>query len=99
MNRILAAALAAVSLAVIPGADANAQVRVDTSTPMQLTTVPLQLAPPVTCKNPGSSQDVAKTPSLVNTGLYAIPAGKTLFWKSSDGDSGEIKLLAPLAPQ
>ncbi len=70
MNRILGVALAALSLAIVPSA--NAQERLD----LQL--IPLTLSPPITCKNPGSSQDVVKTPYLVNTGLYAIPAGKKL---------------------
>jgi hypothetical protein len=95
MNRLLGLALAALSLSVIPSA--NAQERVDLSQPSSLMTVPLTLAP-IQCKNPGSSQDIAKTPYLVNATSSAIPTGTMLFWKSSDGDSGEYKLTAPLAP-
>lgn len=52
----------------------------------------------LTCKNPGSSQDVAKTPVLVNTTSAAIPKGQTISWKASDGDQGTYKLGADLAP-
>ncbi len=50
------------------------------------------------CANPGSSQDVGKTPSLKNTTTSAIPKGLTIKWSSSDGDSGSVTLAADLAP-
>jgi len=52
----------------------------------------------VSCMNSGSSQDVAKTPYLKNETGKTIPAGKTISWKASDGDSGSVKLAADLAP-
>ncbi len=53
---------------------------------------------PITCMNPGSHQDVSKTPSLKNTAGGTIRKGQILSWKSSDGDHGTIKLDADLAP-
>lgn len=50
------------------------------------------------CKNPGSQQDVAKTPVLKNTTGTTIPKGYTIGWSASDGDSGFVKLDADLAP-
>jgi hypothetical protein len=50
------------------------------------------------CANPSSHQDVAKTPVLKNVTTAAIPKGRTLYWKSTDGDSGSVKLEADLAP-
>lgn len=99
MNRILGLALVAASFAIIPTASAQ-QLRESGVYTGPLTTVPLVLETPVsiTCKNPGSSQDVAKTPSLTNSTSAKIPAGKTLFFKSSDGDSGSLKLSADLLP-
>ena len=52
----------------------------------------------ITCTNPGSSQDVAKTPSLTNSTSAKIPAGRMLFFKASDGDVGTLLLPADLAP-
>lgn len=95
MIRHLGLALAALSLSVV--SSANAQERVDLSQPQSFMQAPLTLSP-IQCKNPGSSQDIAKTPYLVNATASAIPTGTTLFWKSSDGDGGEYKLTAPLAP-
>ncbi len=50
------------------------------------------------CANPGSSQDVGKTPTLKNTTTTTIPKGYVLKWNSSDGDSGSVTLDANLAP-
>jgi hypothetical protein len=61
---------------------------------VSLSIVPITIA----CKNPGSSQDVAKTPVLTNSTSHPIAKGKTLTWKSSDGDGGSLKLDADLLP-
>jgi len=50
------------------------------------------------CRNPGSHQDVAKTPIIKNTSGQQLPIGHTISWSSSDGDSGQVTLQAPLAP-
>jgi len=57
-----------------------------------MVTVPLQ------CRNYGGQQDVAKDPDIINSTRKTIPAGKTLYWKSSDGDGGSIVLDHALAP-
>lgn len=99
MNRTLGLALVAASFAIIPSA--SAQVRDSGVYTGPLTTGPLLLLETpvsITCKNPGSSQDVVKTPWLTNSTGAKIPAGKTLFFKASDGDSGSVKLSADLLP-
>ena len=54
---------------------------------------------PIQCKNPGSSQDVNKTPSLINTTGVTIPKGQTLFWETNGSDKGgNIHLTADLLP-
>lgn len=64
-----------------------------------IVTAPLLLSTVnVGCSNPGSSQDVAKTPVLKNTTSAAIPKGYVLNWKASDGDQGSVTLQANLAP-
>ena len=50
------------------------------------------------CTNPGGQQDVSKTPNIKNSTPKKIPAGKTLYWESSDGDSGTLVLTTALAP-
>jgi hypothetical protein len=50
------------------------------------------------CRNYGGQQDVAKNPDIINSTKQTIPSGKTLFWKSTDGDSGSIVLDHSLAP-
>ena len=50
------------------------------------------------CRNYGGQQDVAKNPDIINTTKATIPAGKTLYWKSTDGDSGSLVLNHALAP-
>lgn len=99
MNRILGLGLVAASFAIIPSA--SAQVRDSGVYTGPLTTGPLLLLETpvsITCKNPGSTQDVAKTPWLTNSTAAKIPAGKTVFFKASDGDSGSLKLTADLLP-
>ena len=50
------------------------------------------------CKNPGSHQDVAKTPNIINNTTKTIPTGQKVYWKTNNGDKGEIELTSPLAP-
>lgn len=49
----------------------------------------------LTCKNPGSHQDVAKTPIISNPNGPAVPSWKTIYWNSSDNDGGQVQ--GPLA--
>ncbi|MFN0111062.1 MAG: hypothetical protein ACKVZH_19550 [Blastocatellia bacterium] len=49
------------------------------------------------CKNPGSHQDVAKTPSVSNTTGKVLKKGTKLNWSASDGDKGVITLANDLA--
>lgn len=46
----------------------------------------------LTCHNYGGQQDVAKNPDIINSTKKPLPAGKTLYWKSTDGDSGSVVL-------
>lgn len=48
------------------------------------------------CKNPGSHQDVAKTPWVKNTTAKTMPKGHKINWKASDGDKGVITLTKDL---
>ena len=50
----------------------------------------------LSCSNPGSHQDVAKTPILKNITTAPIKAGQTVHWTASDGDYGSMKLQAPM---
>ena len=50
------------------------------------------------CRNPGSHQDVAKTPIIKNTTGQELPIGHKISWSSSDGDYGQITLQEPLPP-
>ena len=50
------------------------------------------------CRNPGSHQDVAKTPIIKNTSGKTIPAGEKMSWSSSDGDYRQIDVQQNLAP-
>ena len=70
-----------------------------TATAKERQAIVLGTAVPIQCTNPGSSQDVAKTPSLINTTGIAIPAGQMLFWKTNGSDpGGSIRLTAALQP-
>lgn len=71
--------------------DANAQIRINPGTIAALGTE-IQLA----CSNPGSRQDVGKTPILKNTTGATIPKGYSVSWMASDGDGGTITLAADL---
>jgi hypothetical protein len=50
------------------------------------------------CSNPGSQQDAAKTPVVQNTTAAPIPRGRSLLWRSSDGDHGGVTLGQDLLP-
>jgi hypothetical protein len=52
----------------------------------------------IACKNPGSSQDVAKTPYLVNNTAGTLKKGQVVTWQASDGDKGSVTLAADLLP-
>lgn len=51
------------------------------------------------CKNPGTQQDVAKTPVIINTTDQMIGAGVTLYWSATDGDKGALTLQSSLTPK
>ena len=50
------------------------------------------------CKNPGSPQDAAKTPFLINNTGVTIPKGQILSWESTTNEKGTVKLDADLKP-
>lgn len=50
------------------------------------------------CRNYGGQQDVAKNPDIINSTQKTIASGKTLYWKSTDGDSGSVVLDHALPP-
>jgi hypothetical protein len=50
------------------------------------------------CSNPGTQQDTAKTPSIRNTSAAAIPRGRSVLWRASDGDHGGVTLGQDLLP-
>ena len=50
------------------------------------------------CRNYGGQQDVSKNPDIINSSKKTFAAGKTLYWSSSDGDSGSVVLDHSLAP-
>lgn len=50
------------------------------------------------CRNYGGQQDVSKNPDIINSSKKTIPSGKTLYWNSTDGDSGSVVLDHALAP-
>ena len=97
MNRIFGLALAAASLAIVPSASA-ANTEPANAAPAPASAGGILTSVAVTCTNPGSSQDVVKTPSLTNSTSTKIPAGKMVFFKSSDGDVGTLLLPADLLP-
>lgn len=45
----------------------------------------------VGCQNPGSHQDVAKTPIITNTTGHAISALTKVYWTATDGDKGYVQ--------
>jgi hypothetical protein len=50
------------------------------------------------CRNYGGQQDVSKNPDIINSSKKTIASGKTLYWSSTDGDSGSVVLDHALAP-
>jgi hypothetical protein len=50
------------------------------------------------CRNYGGQQDVSKNPDIINTSHKTIASGKTLYWTSTDGDSGSVVLDHAFAP-
>jgi hypothetical protein len=60
--------------------------------------IPLPTFVSVQCSNPGSSQDVAKTPAIKNTSLTTLYKGQRINWYASDGDLGQVTLGADLPP-
>jgi hypothetical protein len=50
------------------------------------------------CRNYGGQQDVSKNPDIINSSKKTIASGKTLYWTSTDGDSGSVVLDHALAP-
>lgn len=42
----------------------------------------------LTCSNPGSHQDVAKTPIITNSTRHPISATTKVYWTATDGDKG-----------
>ena len=92
MKKLIAALASVLSVsALFSGSSADAQVRLQPG-------ATLGTAITVGCGSSGGSQDVAKHVILKNDTGKPIPAGKTLSWKASDGDSGSVKLSAELAP-
>lgn len=57
---------------------------------------PVKLA--LQCRNYGGQQDVSKNPDIINSTKQTVPAGKTVYWTSTDGDSGSVVLQKALAP-
>lgn len=45
----------------------------------------------LTCENPGSHQDIAKTPIVTNSTGKPITSTTKVYWNSSDGDHGTIQ--------
>lgn len=45
----------------------------------------------LTCANPGTHQDVAKTPRITNSTSHAISATTKVYWTASDGDHGFVQ--------
>jgi hypothetical protein len=90
-NAFFVATVMAVALLAGAGLIASAQ-NVRSAKPDQFAAIILK------CRNYGGQQDVAKNPDIINTTRQTIPAGKTLYWKSSDGDSGSVQLDHALAP-
>ncbi len=91
LGTVIGAAL--VALAAGTPKDASAE----TAT-ISTTRIPLPTFVSIDCQNPGSSQDVAKTPVLKNTALTTLYKGQRLSWSSSDGDYGQLTLAADLPP-
>lgn len=97
---LVAAAALALGVATPKVADADNRMPVSPMPTMGTTIPNLYIGTSISlaCSNPGSHQDVSKTPSLKNTSGAKIAKGQTLYWKATDGDSGSMKLEADLLP-
>ncbi len=102
----LAAAVAVCAAAFGAGSTSTSTTTASTvspaATPVPTARIPVGVA--VSCVNPetlhpGSpDQSVNKWPIVTNSLGYTVPAGNTLEWKSSDGDSGSYPLGGPMHP-
>jgi hypothetical protein len=97
IGTFLGAALAVLGASSATDAKAAETATISTAT-TNLTRIPVPTFVSIACQNPGSSQDVAKTPVLKNTALTTLYKGQKLSWSSSDGDMGQVILEADLAP-
>jgi|GEM_PF-4964745 len=70
--------------------------RADDVKPLRM--IPLPSFVSIECSNPGSAQDVAKTPVLKNTAQTTLYKGQRIRWSASDGDVGDVTLTADLPP-
>ncbi len=43
------------------------------------------------CRNPGSHQDVAKTPIITNTTNHSLSSTIKVYWNATDGDKGYVQ--------
>lgn len=86
---LLAASMALVALTVT-GLALNARAQISTNR--------VGAAIILKCRNYGGQQDVSKNPDIINSTTKTIPSGKTLYWKSTDGDAGSVVLDHALAP-
>jgi hypothetical protein len=50
------------------------------------------------CENPGSHQDVAKTPIITNSTRTTLPKGRVLYWQTNKGEKGQVQLVNDLKP-
>jgi hypothetical protein len=91
MKKIVVTGLLALALgaAMLPETEASADGRVP---------IILGQAVPVGCTNPGSPQDVGKTPILKNTTNTTLGKNFLVTWSASDGDHNSIRLDADLPP-
>lgn len=62
---------------------------------VSLNAAPVYKKVPLTCTNPGSHQDVAKTPLIKNTTLNSLSESVKVYWTATDGDSGFV--MGPFA--
>lgn len=53
---------------------------------------------PLACKNPGTHQDVGKSPTIQNTSGAKLRAGQQIHWTATDGDKGSITLKVDVPP-
>jgi hypothetical protein len=95
-NRIAIVAFAAVITLAI-GLTGFAQ-RAKSGKDLEVKKLPVAQKIMLGCQNPGSHQDVAKTPTITNSTSQALAAGKKVYWSASDGDKGTISLSAALQP-